>query len=101
LRAQPVASRPSDLATAKARTRVTWTTFAAVACGSTSLYAAFTAAPLVATEPTGLRAVGGGTREAAPEMLGGPLQQGDCYSGRFLRTERRSRYSSSLISPRA
>jgi MFS family permease len=43
----------------RGRTRATATIFAAVALGSTSLYAAFTAAPLVATEMTGTRATSG------------------------------------------
>lgn len=41
------------------RTRATAAIFASVALGSTSLYAAFTAAPLVATEMTGSRATSG------------------------------------------
>lgn len=41
------------------RTRATGVIFVAVALGSTSLYAAFTAAPLIATEMTGTRATSG------------------------------------------
>jgi MFS family permease len=41
------------------RTRSTAAIFASVALGSTSLYAAFTAAPLIATEMTGSRATSG------------------------------------------
>ena len=41
------------------RARATRAIFAAVAFGSTSLYAAFTAAPLIATEMTGSRATSG------------------------------------------
>jgi MFS family permease len=43
----------------RARARATRAVFVAVALGSTSLYASFTAAPLIATEMTGSRATSG------------------------------------------
>jgi MFS family permease len=55
----PEAASPAKAGPRGARERATATVFAAVALGSTSLYAAFTAAPLVATELTGSRTVSG------------------------------------------
>ncbi|MGH2818300.1 MAG: MFS transporter, partial [Actinomycetota bacterium] len=48
-----------DDALVRRRTRLTWTIFAGVALGTTSLYAAFTAAPLVATDIGASRAWSG------------------------------------------
>jgi MFS family permease len=67
------AARPSGAGT-KPRRRATWTIFAAVALGSTSLFAAFTAAPLVATELTGSRAASGTPGAAA--LLGTAVGSG-------------------------
>jgi MFS family permease len=56
---RPGAISPGRIRPRGPRERASRTVFAAVALGSTSLYAAFTAAPLVATELTGSRAASG------------------------------------------
>ncbi|HSK96941.1 MAG TPA: hypothetical protein VK891_10025, partial [Euzebyales bacterium] len=59
MRTSDIAERTADRTGSSSRWRVTATTFAAVAFGSTGVFAAITVAPLVAVSITGSAALGG------------------------------------------